>query len=159
MRKVLNGFLLLIPLLLAAPCLAQDAQGIKPPQKGGGTSGTKRNAGGMYRGVKTDPQTILEARERQVWEAIKKKDMEAFGKFLAEDQLEVSGDKINTKAQTIEELRGLTFSDLVLSDFKVAMIDKDAAMVIYKVTGKVVAGGQTIQVNEMARGLSSGHAD
>ncbi|HEX8920617.1 MAG TPA: nuclear transport factor 2 family protein, partial [Pyrinomonadaceae bacterium] len=42
------------------------------------------------------------AREKQVWDAIKKKDYDRFASFLAEDQMEVFGWGVNDKAASVE---------------------------------------------------------
>ena len=76
-----------------------------------------------------------EANEKLVWEALKRKDWNAFAGYLAEDQLEVGGSGVNTKAQSVKGVQAWDFSDSVLSGFKTVPIDADAKMVIYTIKG------------------------
>jgi uncharacterized protein (TIGR02246 family) len=73
------------------------------------------------------------AREKQVWEAIKKKDWDAFGSMLADDQIEVNASGVYDKAGTINGLSQSNLPEMSLSDFKTTKIDDDAAIVTYTV--------------------------
>ena len=155
MRKALNILLLVIlSAVAAAPCLAQgenrgaSAPGIKPPQKGSPPP-TRRNAGGRFSSPKP-PASMFESREKQVWAALGKKDYDAFAAFLAEDQLEVTSRRVNTKAQTIEGVRAVAFDDVTLSDFRVVDLNDETVIVIYRVRAKVTVGGQTMPIDEIA---------
>lgn len=76
-----------------------------------------------------------EANEKLVWDALKRKDWNAFASFLAEDQLEVWGTGVNTKAQSVEGVKAVDFSDFTLSNFKTVPLDADAKLVTYTVKG------------------------
>ena len=76
-----------------------------------------------------------EANEKLVWDALKRKDWNAFAGYLADDQLEVWGAGVNNKAQTVEGVKAVDFSDFTLSDFKTVPLDADAKLVTYTVKG------------------------
>ncbi|MDT4896745.1 MAG: hypothetical protein QOH25_1822 [Acidobacteriota bacterium] len=75
------------------------------------------------------------AREKQVWDAIKKKDYDRFASFLAEDQIEVFGWGVNDKAGSVNGVKEADLSKAVLSDFKATKISDDVAIVTYMVKG------------------------
>lgn len=76
-----------------------------------------------------------EANEKLIWDALKRKDWNAFASYLAEDQVEVWGTGVNTKAQSVKGVQSVDFSDFQMSDFKSVPIDADAKMVVYTVKG------------------------
>jgi hypothetical protein len=75
------------------------------------------------------------AREKQVWDAIKKKDYDRFASFLADDQIEVFAWAVNDKAGSIEGIKQVDLSSAVLSDFKAMKLDDNAAIVTYMMKG------------------------
>lgn len=134
--------LLLTILGLASVCLGQsaptsqpDAPHIKPPTATRAAS-TKR--GGPS--ANSLEETLI-AREKEVWDAIKKKELQRFASYLAEDQLYVSDDGVRTKAESVKQLGEATIPDVRLDDWKVLMIDKDAAIVTYRATAPAPACG------------------
>ncbi|HEX8141135.1 MAG TPA: nuclear transport factor 2 family protein [Pyrinomonadaceae bacterium] len=140
MRKVC--ILLFASLALCATCLGQSAptnqpgsQRIKPPTA---TSG----------GASTSSQSRLTesliAREKEVWELIKKKDIQGFSGYLAEDQLYVTGNGVHTKAETGKGIAESGPSELSLDEWKVMMINKETALVTYRVTAKGTVNGQAM---------------
>lgn len=146
--------LILAALLLAVPCSAQKrasggsgpnnqpaAEKIKPPQVSQKASNTaKRRNGGA--------ESNFVARERELWDTIRRKDTNTFASFLAEDQLYVTGDGMHSKAETVQIVSTLTLSELNMTDFKVTMVDKDAALVTYRATGKGTFKGQPASFDE-----------
>lgn len=110
----------------------------------------------------TEPDAI--AREKQAWEAIEKKDWDAFTSMLADDEWEIESDGVFDKAGT---LNGLSQSNdmpkMTLSDFKVLKIDDDAAIVTYTVkpeTGKPGATemhASTVWINRGGKWLAIFH--
>ena len=136
--------LLLVTLgLSASVCLGQsaptnqpDSPRIKPPT-------AARTA--PPKPASAPPATLedqLIAREKEVWDAIKKKDWERFASYLAEDQLYVSDDGVRTKAESVKQLGEATaLPEMRLDDWKVLMIDKDAAIVTYRATAVPPACG------------------
>lgn len=77
----------------------------------------------------------LIAKEKQVWDALKRKDYDAFAAFLADDEMEVNSNGIYDKAGTIKGVKEIDLSNAMLSDFKVLKLDKDAAVVTYLLKG------------------------
>jgi hypothetical protein len=77
----------------------------------------------------------VEANEKAVWDALKRKDWDAFASFLAEDQIEVEGGGVYDKAGTVKSVKGFNFAPVVTSDFKTTVIDEDAKIVTYTVKG------------------------
>ena len=73
--------------------------------------------------------------EKQVWEAIKSKNYDAFASFIAGDALEVEPDKVYTKSESAEAIKQFDASKLTQTDFKETKLDADATLVTYKVTG------------------------
>lgn len=86
----------------------------------------------------------LIANEKQLWDAIRRKDPAAFGNFLADDQLYVTSDGIHDKAATIKSVGDLDIKDLSLTDFKLVKIDNDAAVLTYVADTKGTYAGQPI---------------
>jgi len=74
--------------------------------------------------------------EQQVWDALKRKDWNAFAGFLADEQLEVEPGGVHTKAESVESASQFNFSSATLSDFRELKLDADAAVVTYIVKGR-----------------------
>jgi hypothetical protein len=75
------------------------------------------------------------AREKQVWDAIKKRDYDRFASFLADDSLEVFAWGVNDKAASVEGVKQPNLSSAMLSDFKTMQLDDNASIVTYMVKG------------------------
>jgi hypothetical protein len=86
------------------------------------------------------------AREKQVWDAIKKKDYDRFASFLADDQVEVFGWGVNDKTGSVEGIKHANLSSAVPSDFKMLKINDDAVVVMYTIKG----GGDVSKTGERA---------
>ena len=84
----------------------------------------------------------LLARDRQVWDAIRAKNFDAFATFLADDLLEVSNEGVSTKAESVKGIQGLELTDLSFSDTRVVKIDADAAVVTHTINQKGSYQGQ-----------------
>ena len=109
------------------------------------------------------------ARERQVMDAIKRKDWDGFAAHLADDQLYVSADGVQDKAATLAGVKKLDLTEYTLADPRVVQIDRDLVVVTYTTTAKgtydgkpVPAGSQresTAWVNRSGRWLAVYHQD
>jgi hypothetical protein len=86
----------------------------------------------------------ITAQEKQIWDKIKNKDSDGFAGMLADDFIYIAGDGIYDKAGTVEGVKNLEITDLTLADWKVVMLDKDAAAVTYTVSMKGTSNGQPI---------------
>jgi len=146
MRKIC--ILLFASLALASSALGQsaptnqpDSPRIKPP--------TATTTGGSS--TSDNPvEAMLIAREKEAWEQIKKKNSQGFSGYLAEDQIYVTKDGIHSKAETVKGVMEAGPTEFTLSDWKVIMIDKDAAIVTYtsKVGAAVACGPEPITQRE-----------
>ena len=137
MRKVC--VLLIAMLALAATSLGQSAP-TSQPNSGRIKPPTATSSGGSSAAANSLEETLI-AREKEVWERIKKKDGAGFATYLAEDQIYVKDKGVHTKAETVKGISEADAADLTLDDWKVLMIDKDAAVVTYKATPKAMACG------------------
>lgn len=103
--------------------------------------------------ARQDSQSTVESqlieREQQRWAAIKKGDSPAFAAFLASDFHFVSGMGVFTKDSTVKMMANLSFPEHALSDFKVLIINSDAAIVTYRASGMAsFAGREPYAFNE-----------
>jgi len=74
------------------------------------------------------------ANEKLVWDAIKSKNYDAFGSYLADDSIEIEETGIDDKAASIRDVQVFDASKAELSDWKTVKFDDDASVVTYKVT-------------------------
>jgi hypothetical protein len=132
--------LLIVFVALGATALGQATPGnqpgsarIKPP--------TATATGGSS-AADNPLEAMLIAREKEAWEQIKKKNAQGFAGYLAEDQIYVTGDGVHSKAETIKGVTEAGPAEITFSDWKVLMVDKDAAIVTYTTkSGAAVACG------------------
>ncbi len=88
----------------------------------------------------------LSATETKLWEAWKNRDAKVFQANLSADSVMIGGSGISAKADAI---KGITSDDCqvssyTLSDWKLTMIDADAALLTYKGAATGTCGGQPI---------------
>ncbi|HEX8352721.1 MAG TPA: nuclear transport factor 2 family protein [Pyrinomonadaceae bacterium] len=81
-------------------------------------------------------QADIEARERQVLDAFKAKNWDAFGRMLADDFVYVSSEGVAGKAQTLEGVKKYDLTEYTLSDVRLVKIDADLALITYTMTEK-----------------------
>lgn len=84
------------------------------------------------------------AREKGVWDALKKKDYGAFSNMLAADYIEVEDDGVYDKAATNTTIKDFAVSDATFSDWKVMPINKDAVIVTYNLTVNATYKGTAV---------------
>ncbi len=122
MKKILS----LLPLLvLAVACSA-------PPTNREAAPDTNRPA--EAKSTAAVSEADITAREKAVWEAIEKKNYDAFGNMLASDYFEVGDDGVYDKTGIVSYVKDLDISNTAYSDWKTLPIDKDAVVVMYNVT-------------------------
>lgn len=73
------------------------------------------------------------AREKMVWDALKRKDYDSFASFLDDAQIEVEADGVYDRAGTLKGVRMFDASKWEQSDFKTVNFDSDAMLVTYLV--------------------------
>lgn len=94
------------------------------------------------------PKTLAEEElligyEKQTWELAKRKNLKSFAAYIADDFTGVYPDAENvTKVQLMQSLGAIELKNYELTDFKVKMLTKDAAIVIYKAASTVLAEGK-----------------
>jgi len=106
--------------------------------------GTNRNAPAETKAAAPLTEAEAIAKEKEVWEAIKKKDYNAFSDMLDEQAISVFNEEVQDKAGTVKGLNGFVPTDVVFSGWKFLPIDKDAAIVVYTVNYKATVNGQPI---------------
>ena len=87
-------------------------------------------------------QAEMEVREKATWEALEKKNYDAFAGMLASDYLEVGNDGVFDKTALVKDLKDLNTLDATFADWKMLPIDKDAVILMYSVTIKGTFKGQ-----------------
>jgi len=133
----------IIPLLAA---LALGAGGCTPvPAPANNANAAAGNANAPASATPAAPRVSeadIRAQEQKVWDAIKAKDWDAFAGSLADDLVYVSEDGVHGKTETVDLVRNIELTELNLSDWKVTIIDADAAVVTYTETSKGTFGGR-----------------
>lgn len=76
----------------------------------------------------------LVANERMAWDALKRRDYDAFASFLDDAQIQVTADGVYDKAGTLKGVQTFDASKSDLSDFRPLKFDADAGLVTYVVT-------------------------
>lgn len=97
---------------------------------------------------------VIIDREKAIWDTIKRKDAVAFGDMLTDDFIYVSNDNIYDKKGTIDGIKEFTPTDMTLSDWKVVMVDRDAAVVTYSAVFKGTMGNGQPMPNTPTRASS-----
>lgn len=93
--------------------------------------------------------TEVTAREKQLWDALKNRDHDAFGKMLASELVYVSSDVVGDKAATINGLKEFAPTEINLSDWKTVVLDEDAVVVTYTVNARGTSGGRPLPPGEL----------
>src|ERR1051325_4985233 len=81
-------------------------------------------------------QADIEAKEHQVWDAIKAKNWDAFSGMLTDDFVIVAGDGVQTKAQMMDAVKKYDLTEYTFSDVKFVKVDADLAVLTYTSTEK-----------------------
>ncbi|MDT5262465.1 MAG: hypothetical protein QOC61_1469 [Acidobacteriota bacterium] len=87
-------------------------------------------------------QADIEAKERQIWDAIKAKNWDAFAANLADDFVIVLERGVETKAQTLDSIKKYDLTEYTFSDIRFIKVDADLAILIYTSTEKSTFGGK-----------------
>ena len=88
-------------------------------------------------GAKSVEDTLV-SNERRSWESVKRKDYATFESFLAEDFYDIfPNGRAVTKAELMRDyIRAVELVDYSLSNFKVVMLNRDAAIVVYEASAR-----------------------
>lgn len=88
---------------------------------------------------------VLIEKEKQSWELVKQKDLKSFANFLADDFYGIYPDAEGvTKSELLEKFKLLALVDYQLNDFKVTMLNKQAAIISYRAVARVTDNGKEI---------------
>ena len=98
----------------------------------------------------------LIACENETWSLIQRKDFKSFASYLAEDFYDVFPDGTERpKSELLEFLREADLKNYQLSNFRVTMLNEDAAVVTYHVEARAVIQGEEVS---MKNSVTSGWA-
>lgn len=111
-----------------------------------GTANTNSNANSNANAAATatpaaPTQADLEAKERQVYDAIKAKNWDAFAGMLTDDFVIVNRDGVMAKASMLEDMKKYDLTEYTLSDFRLVKVDSDLAVLTYTETEKSTYDG------------------
>jgi hypothetical protein len=106
---------------------------------------------------------VLIAYEKRSWEAVKQKDYKTFESFLADDFYDIfANGQTVTKSELMQNyIRGVELIDYSLKDFKVIMLNDDAAIVVYTALAhgtESQAKSRKVEVSEIHAAVTSGWA-
>jgi hypothetical protein len=95
------------------------------------------------------PAETLIACERETWSLIQRKDFAGFASYLAEEFYDIFPDGTErTKPELLEFLRGAELKEYHLSNFRVTMLNDDAAIVTYHADARALVQGEEISLKE-----------
>lgn len=119
-------------ILFAAALLALAASACTPAEAPANNANAPANANAAATpAAPAVSDADIKAQEQKVWDAIKAKNWDGFAALLADDLLYVSENGVHDKAATVDIVKKIELTELTLSDWKVTIIDKDAAVVTY----------------------------
>jgi ketosteroid isomerase-like protein len=95
-------------------------------------------------------EVALIEHENETWRLIKQKDLAGFARYLAEDFYDIFPDgQERTKSELLEFLRGAELKEFHLSNFRVTMLNDDAAIVTYHVNARALIGGENVSMKNL----------
>ena len=110
----------------------------------------------MERSERPSAVDTLIACENETWRLIKQKDLNGFASYLAEDFYDIFPDgKERTKSELLKFLSEADLKDYRLSNFRVTMLNQNAAVVSYHVDAHASIQGNEIS---MKNSVTSGWA-
>lgn len=145
----MKRIILLAALLLAASACTTTTPTTNNTNTSPANTNANANTTATPKAEATVTDSDITAQEKQIWDKIKNKDADGFAGMLADDFIYIAGDGIYDKAGTVEGIKNLDVTDLTLADWKVVMLDKDAAAVTYTVTMKGTNSGQPMPDSTM----------
>ncbi len=84
------------------------------------------------RGRANQLANILAANEKQLWDAVKARDMHVLETLMAHDFFWISSEGVQKKSPDLQPLRDISLIDCSLDDFKVTKLNKAAAIVTFQ---------------------------
>lgn len=132
--------------MLVAAMLVLAVNGAAQTQQNKNKAAGSGQAMAASKGKSSVEESII-AMEKQAWAAVKGRDTKAFSDLFAADGMMADSGGFSTRDAFYKSLPDLTITDYTLSDFKVMMIDKDAAIITYKADVKGSYKGQAFPPN------------
>jgi hypothetical protein len=122
---------------------------------GAGVCSAQARKNARAAGSKSIEETLI-SNERRSWEAVKRKDYEAFESLLAEDFYDIFPDgQVVTKTELLRDyIRGVNLIEYSLSKFKVVVLNRDAAIVVYETVARGTENQATSRNTEKGREIS-----
>jgi hypothetical protein len=97
-------------------------------------------------------ETLI-ACERDTWNLIQRKDLQGFARYLADDFYDIFPDGTQrTKSELLEFLTRAELKKYHLSNFRVTMLNEDAAVVTYRANARARIEGEEIALRENVTG-------
>jgi len=84
------------------------------------------------------------AKEKAVWDTLKKKDYDAFGNALASDYIEVTDEGVFDKPGIVADVKDFNLTDATFSDWKMLPINNDAVIITYTLNLKATNKGADV---------------
>jgi len=131
MKKILA----LVSLLLVAAACSTEPTTNTTTSSNANTTTTKSAA---------PTEAEMTAKEKAVWDTLKKKDYDAFGNSLTSDFIEVTDGGVFDKAGSIANVKDFNVTDTTFSDWKMLPIDNDAAIITYTLNLKATFKGEAV---------------
>ncbi len=114
------------------------------------------NAPQLNRSEGPSPAETVIARENETWRLIKQKDLQGFAGYLAEDFYDIFPDgHERTKSELLQFLSGAELQDYQLSNFRVTLLNQEAAIVTYQLDARALIQGREVT---MKNSVTSGWA-
>jgi len=137
MKKILAP----VVLLIAAAACSTTPPGNKDVAN---ANSANANKGAEMKSTATVSESDIIAKEKAIWDTIKKKDWDGFGKTMASDYIEVLDDGVHDKAAGLTGVKDFDLSDVTFADWKMLPIDKDAVIITYTATVKAKYKGEAV---------------
>jgi hypothetical protein len=91
---------------------------------------------------------ILVEHEKETWALIRQKDLEKFASYLAEDFYDIFPDgEEHSKSELLALLGNADLKEYTLTNFRVTMLNADAAIVTYNVDAHAVIQGNEVSMH------------
>lgn len=145
----MKRIILLAALLLTASGCARTTEA---PSNNASGQPANANTTATPKAATTAPDADLMAKEKEIWDAIKRKEPDAFAAMLADDFVFVTNDGVYDKAGTVNGIKLIELADFTFSDWKTLMLDKDAMVLTYTINMKGMSNGQPVPVPPMRGG-------
>ena len=134
MKKILALVSFLSFLIFAAACTTEPTT----------NTNTASNANTTTMKSTAPSEADMTAKEKATWDAVKKKDYDAFGNMLASDYIEVEDDGVYDKTGIVAYVKDLNITDASFSDWKMLPINNDAVILTYNTNIKGTFKGEEV---------------